>query len=542
MIPIIIFLFTFLIYLISLYIDPFTNKKITGSNDIQIIQTNINFLYEKCKQFFVNKTFKPICRYSELKSIPYKEYNNIRFGCHMGQRKLLLSELQFYSDYCTQKKEIIVYAGSAPCQHLTMLIELFPNLIFILVDPNYHNFDYNFQYVYQNFNSINIKNKNIMLEYLQDKDSLYYNNILYQTKCKTIDNKEFNAFNKDSYEWEKYMKEFYNTNNYDFSNILKSNQKVYVIQDYMDIELCKKIKHKLGNLKINFVSDLRTNMFKSYPTDLDIIWNDCIQASCIHILNPNYSMLKFHPPYFNKDDDSVITYNNYVKNNKNNKNNKNKIIKVDNLYNITYDIIHNNINYVNKNLQLSPIKNYLNNKYEYLDNIDIYLQAWAPRSSTETRLIIKNIPKNINYNFKEWDNKFTFYKSIRMYGYFSYFYNLVKDYKNDDIINDYNAGFDSMLEIYIILNYIYKTKMDYKKFNKKIDLNKLFEIKYKIDKHLNYTISDRCNMIKQLTCSPTDINIYYTINDKNKVYIKNNKVSQKYVGHPKKIKYKLINC
>lgn len=508
MIPIIIFLFIFLIFCITIYGDSQQSTIYGGS--LNIIK-DIKFLYKTCKKLFEGKKFKPICRYDDLKTITYKDYKNLRFGCHMGQRKLLLSELQFYSDY---HNDLIIYAGSAPCIHLSMILELFPKMKLILIDPNYHNFDYEFQYIYQNFDVISDKNKKQMLGYLGDNHSPYYNNILQQTTMK-INNTSINALDKNSYDWKTCMNNFYKTN----TKILNDNCRVFVIQDYMNLELCKKIKEKIGNIELNFVSDLRTNIVDDYPTDLDIIWNDSIQAACINILKPNYSMLKYHPPYFNPDDDSV---NKYVKNPQS--------IPM-------YKILSENFRYLNDEMKIDTIKEYQNKKYKYLKGVDIYLQAWSPRSSTETRLIIKDIPPSIEYKHNEWDNKFTFLKNLRMYGYFNYFYDIVKNYESKNVINDYDASFDSMLEIYIILNYIYKTKMNYTKFDKKIDLDRLFELKYKIDEHLNYTITDRCN--NNIKCIPTKINMYYKmgktykVSDTNDIIVDVNKINNN---------YKLMEC
>ena len=230
-------------------------------------------------------------------------------------------------------------------------------------------------------------------------------------------------------------------------------------------------------------------------------------------------MLKYHPPYFNPDDDSV---NKYVKNPQS--------IPM-------YKILSENFRYLNDEMKIDTIKEYQNKKYKYLKGVDIYLQAWSPRSSTETRLIIKDIPPSIEYKHNEWDNKFTFLKNLRMYGYFNYFYDIVKNYESKNVINDYDASFDSMLEIYIILNYIYKTKMNYTKFDKKIDLDRLFELKYKIDEHLNYTITDRCN--NNIKCIPTKINMYYKmgktykVSDTNDIIVDVNKINNN---------YKLMEC
>ena len=63
---------------------------------------------------------------------------------HMGQRKLLLSEMEFIINYIyppvclqgsSQKNVLIVYAGAAPGIHIPQLVYLFPGIHWVLVDP-----------------------------------------------------------------------------------------------------------------------------------------------------------------------------------------------------------------------------------------------------------------------------------------------------------------------------------------------------------------------------------------------------------------------
>ena len=54
---------------------------------------------------------------------------------HWGQRKLLLSEIQFLTQY-GDLSDLVVYAGSAPGVHTPYLSSLFPTHTFVLVDPN----------------------------------------------------------------------------------------------------------------------------------------------------------------------------------------------------------------------------------------------------------------------------------------------------------------------------------------------------------------------------------------------------------------------
>ncbi|KAG5477666.1 hypothetical protein LSCM1_04959 [Leishmania martiniquensis] len=66
-------------------------------------------------------------------------------GLHYGQRKLILSEVEFFlqiavytkrhESVASPKKALIVYAGAACGFHLPFLFSLFPTLEFVLIDP-----------------------------------------------------------------------------------------------------------------------------------------------------------------------------------------------------------------------------------------------------------------------------------------------------------------------------------------------------------------------------------------------------------------------
>lgn len=55
---------------------------------------------------------------------------------HIGQRKLLMAEVQFLTHYYRHEAHdpVVVYAGAAPGHHLTMLSDMFPHVRFILYD------------------------------------------------------------------------------------------------------------------------------------------------------------------------------------------------------------------------------------------------------------------------------------------------------------------------------------------------------------------------------------------------------------------------
>jgi len=69
----------------------------------------------------------------------YDPKNELQSNQHIGQRKLLLSEIQLLNHYYSKNKDnavypTIVYVGSAPGTHLLFLKYMFPKVKFILYD------------------------------------------------------------------------------------------------------------------------------------------------------------------------------------------------------------------------------------------------------------------------------------------------------------------------------------------------------------------------------------------------------------------------
>jgi len=54
---------------------------------------------------------------------------------HKGQRKLLLTEIYFLTEYIGKKNFTVVYAGAAPGEHITCILDMFPEFNYVLVDP-----------------------------------------------------------------------------------------------------------------------------------------------------------------------------------------------------------------------------------------------------------------------------------------------------------------------------------------------------------------------------------------------------------------------
>lgn len=97
---------------------------------LQRSNTLVDYFYKlfrvKCEPCILTKEYRPIITQDDM-----PEWRST----HLGQRKLLLSEIMFLSLCLDQPNTVVVYAGAAPCDHLSFLLKLFPTVSFVLVDP-----------------------------------------------------------------------------------------------------------------------------------------------------------------------------------------------------------------------------------------------------------------------------------------------------------------------------------------------------------------------------------------------------------------------
>lgn len=90
---------------------------------------------DKLKEFYriLNNENYPRLKYEK------NTINESKKVIHWGQRKLLLSEIEFLTLFYQKKKPMkkiyVIYAGSAPGTHIFYLYKLFPQIKFILYDP-----------------------------------------------------------------------------------------------------------------------------------------------------------------------------------------------------------------------------------------------------------------------------------------------------------------------------------------------------------------------------------------------------------------------
>ncbi len=94
------------------------------------------FYYEITKLKPFHNTLRRILKPDDPQEKYFRRKNQVKTSLHWGQRKLLLSEIEFLTKY-VKSGEIynIVYAGAAPGTHIKILTNMFPGNKFILVDP-----------------------------------------------------------------------------------------------------------------------------------------------------------------------------------------------------------------------------------------------------------------------------------------------------------------------------------------------------------------------------------------------------------------------
>lgn len=173
-----------------------------------------------------------------------------RRGLHFGQRKLLLSEVEFFSGFLSmlhssnskKKPVLVVYAGAANGQHLPFLFDLFPTFRFVLVDP--------------------------------------------APCCQPV--QAIAAAGKEKLSDEK-------------SNAPGPSPILELIQDYCTSELCERLAKTYGkDYHLLLVSDIRSGVpsrMKNVEHTAMILKDNELQKSYCTSLLPALAMLKFHPPY-----------------------------------------------------------------------------------------------------------------------------------------------------------------------------------------------------------------------------------------------------
>lgn len=425
-----------------------------------LIGGNADRIFSVLKKYLEDDNMYPVVNIKDLSSdLPYTE--DIRFlNCHLGQRKLLLTEIEFYARFVRESKnKLVIYAGSASCEHLPAILELFPDLKFILVDPNYHAVNAEQKYIYQRPEIINQDNHEYFTSFLKkqnnDRKKKLSEIIKRNQETQFIYNdKKEDIYDKDNSNRKEYINNFYETNKINIiDEIVENDTRVYIIQDYMTLRLSEKIKYYIDKAKnkidLYFLTDIRTSILGDGegPSDLDILWNSALQMIFLKTLRPIHSMLKYRTPFFaDKDKLKKANWEEYV----------------------TKDL-----EYVRDNYGIDFLKDYFNNKFTYFEDDLVLVQPWAPNKSSETRMFIPESKIDGPYKVLshiEHENKMFLLTLLRVHKYYGIFYDVVKEHEIWDGCQD------CARELYIISLYLIKTEtknlreIDYDDYNKSIDI------------------------------------------------------------------------
>lgn len=466
---------------------PNGNKKIPNilltSQQRDIISTFQNILKNKMgldNAIYQYRDIKP-----DLKLKYQTDSGIVNMNCHNGQRKLNNTEIQFYTRYATrpvnlgqsnnstdsdQAQTIVVYVGSASGEHTPLILDLFPDIKILMIDPNYHNMSNDYLYVTQSLENISRENYDSFVEFLGAKggsvqtfQSTYE---VYKARMKKLqegaqklqnvkwlysnDTSDAMAAARDYFENSSYNetvtknnKLFYDNSDELFQRMLDSDERVFIIQDYATIELMKIIRSavdKVSNINLLYISDLRTTSTDEMH-GVHILWNNMLQNAIIHILRPNWSMLKFHPPYLDNKDLLKKVYNDLS---------DPEYIPTSDEYGFIISDMKKMQSVVDHGLSISET----GAEYEYPRSSAIFVQSWPPRSSSEARLVIclSDIEKEpVRYSPSEWEDLFYYYKYFRMIWAEDEF---IKALNANKIQHSYDGCADCYIEIRIISEYL----------------------------------------------------------------------------------------
>lgn len=330
------------------------------------------------KDVFTNPG-EPVIKLDQVKNkINYEDkYSNVyKPNIHIGQRKLMLNELQFINKFITHannnmdRKNVIIYAGGSPGHHMYELSRYYPNVTFIIIDPSRHQ-----SYISDSLIVFNNK-------YCKYNRSIYYD----------VKNK--------------YIYDLINVEN--LYSLLETDIRIFVINQLCTSELLLLIRDQLLGAKSNIYlwSDIRTDNAEagkfgrkeaktreelrrekamSTVTDGDILWNLAMQYNWIKDLQPEAAMLKFRLPFYTNDINNLKLF-------------------------MSEEIGKDDFNHCP---ELRILETYEDKKL-YYPRGKIYIQPWQPKSSTESRLVIKK--KNISnldlYDAQDYDALFNYYNCI----------------------------------------------------------------------------------------------------------------------------------
>lgn len=413
--------------------------------------------------------------------IPYMDMKMKHRSYHIGQYKLLTSELAFLNRYAPLKDQfVVVYAGSAPGHHIPYLCHLFSNMRMILVDPAPHylmnntnivsSFDVIKDTLYFKFSdrrkkhnnpigapsvgtlfvsNDSSKNKILKIEELEGMKQLKLaflptnpQKITGEQRIKCA-NKVVEQINQDLQDPHNtrrlYIIEDYFTNEYAerFGQMRSQSTTILFMSDIRTIlntflkpaELANRHKYLKGQEKSLIEKEMETEDDETRVSDLDIIVNNAQQHIWMKMLKPNAGLLKFRCPFHNEIDEyDVKRYWNKINFYKEIIDQYKELFKHDLIQDYFDNDSHKETKY-----------------YSWMRISQINLQSFQDSSSTETRAIVSSEVVDqqlIKINYKEYESRLCAYNVMREF----VFYERNRQYFDEQI------GIDGCPDCNILLN------------------------------------------------------------------------------------------
>jgi hypothetical protein len=355
--------------------------------------------------------------------LKFKRLDQPTTTIHLGQLKLLLSEIQFmnniYGRTGADAECLFVYAGSAPSNKGWVFAQMFPRAKMIFVDPAEHVI----------VDATQAGQSGARTNYT-DPDMVRYLAAGGVNKYGHTDRK-VRLWSGELLDKETDAKDLAGRNAAFAADpaagvaaALRDPCRIFIAECYFTNILADTIRaevDKLGRaLPIYFVSDIRTS-----TDDAGIIWNNCMQYNWICRMQPDYSLLKFRAPFF------------------------------DNLGDLA-DYMRPDIAEA-AGRGLDALADYEQKKYRYFVGTD-YLQAYSRLTSAETRLMVEKRPGTVPYPVELLD---WVAREERMF-----YYNMVhRPYVYHDIPTDIPSGIDHCadcaLAVKIMGEYLRRTRCEY---------------------------------------------------------------------------------
>jgi hypothetical protein len=322
-----------------------------------------------------------------------EKFSLIRTSTHIGQLKLFLSELEFLTEVLSSPDEekIVVYAGSAPGNKIYFLHTMFPNVRFILIDPNEH------LILFPDGNHYESKMSN----------SIVYLDCKTKSNMYKVKNRQVNFYNGQTIKIKKEeikvnFTEYYTKRKQELLDFIKtSNHRFYIVEDYFDNNKAD----LFAGLNAYFISDIRSNLndmvdmlanlnkrqikkpaiitSEEFPGDLDICWNNAMHLNWLRRLQPKKAMLKFRVPWFIQEPEEFQYY-----------------AELSPYAETFIEAKQNGVDFV---------ADFLAKKHNFIENEKIYIQAFPGIVSTESRLICSDYDKIVSYDCADYDDGFYYY-------------------------------------------------------------------------------------------------------------------------------------